>query len=111
MSKPIYMMFRIRPTEAYWQLSEEEQNSFWAKAREAHEKAGAKAVINLDPYWSTERGIGAGVVEFPDIDALQKFSRMLQQIGHAKYVISETMLATKRDLRVQSFLEYAQQRS
>ena len=29
MSKPIYMMFRIRPTEAYWQLSEEEQASFW----------------------------------------------------------------------------------
>ena len=62
---------------------------------DAHDKAGSKQIISLDPFWSTERWWLAGVVEFPDIDALQKYERLLQEISHAKYMVSDLMLATK----------------
>jgi len=77
MGKPIYMMWRNRPTAAFWQLSEEEQNAYIARVMDAHEKAGTKRIISLDPFWSTERWWLAGVVEFSDIDALHEYEKLL----------------------------------
>ena len=45
MSKPIYKFFMARFSQAWYQLSEEEQNSLTAKLNEALEKVGAKRVI------------------------------------------------------------------
>ena len=95
MAKPIYMMFRNRATAAFWQLTEAERNAHNARVMEAHDKVGSKMIILLDPFWSTERWSFAGVVEFPDIDALQEYERLLQEIGHAQYMVSDVMLATK----------------
>ena len=95
MAKSIYMMFRNRPTAAFWELTEEERTAHMARVMEAHDKVGSKIIILLDPSWSTERWFFAGVVEFPDIDALQKYERLLMDIGHAQYEVSEVMLATK----------------
>ena len=95
MAKPIYMMWRNQETAAFWQLTEEQRNTLRARVREALDKVGVKSIIFLDPFWSTERWSFAGVVEFPDIDALQEYERILQEIGHAQYMVSEVMLATK----------------
>ena len=89
------MMWRNRPTAAYWQLSEEERNSHHAKMMEGIEKIGAKMVIILDTHWSTERWFFAGVTEFPDIEAVQKWGDFLAELEHAKYIVADIMLATK----------------
>ena len=95
MGKPIYMIYRSRPTAAYWELTEEERNSFGAKLVKGHEKVGAKPVIVLDAHWSTERWFFAGVTEFPDIEAVQKWGDYLAELDHAKYVIVDLMLGTE----------------
>ena len=97
MAKPIYMMWRNRATAAFWELTEGERNAHMARVVEAHDKVGSKSMIALDPFWSTERWFFAGVTEFPDIDALQEYERLLQEIGHAQYVVADIMLATKME--------------
>ena len=94
MGKPIYMIWRSRPTAAFWELTEEERNSHYAKVFDAHEKVGSKQIIILDPFWSTERWFSAGVTEFPDIEALQEYERLLQEMGHDRYRVSDIVLGT-----------------
>ena len=95
MAKPIYGMWRMRPTEAFLQLSREEQGHVMAKQMERHEKAGVKHIIMLDTYWSTEQWYVAGVAEFQDIDALQQFERIQLEANVGLYQRSEIMLGTK----------------
>ena len=95
MGKPIYVIWRMRPTKAFLQLTSEEQGRVMAKHRERHEKAGAKHIIMLDTYWSTEDWYAAGVAEFQDVDALQQFERNQREANSALYMTSEIMLGTK----------------
>ena len=95
MGKPIYMMYRNRPTAAWWELTEEERNAYGAKIMEGLERIGAKSIVRLDPFWSTERWFGAGVTEFPDIEAVQKWGDLLAELEHSKYIVPDIMLGTK----------------
>jgi hypothetical protein len=45
MAEPIYKVFMAGFSEAWYQLSEEEQNSFKANLGEALEKAGGKSLM------------------------------------------------------------------
>ena len=36
-----------------------------------------------------------GVEEFPDIEAVQKHTQMLEELGHFRYIDSITVLGTK----------------
>ena len=95
MAGPIYVIWRLRLTEAFLQLSKEEQESFWAKRIELGEKVGEKPIIMLDTYWSTEHWHMAGVTEFPDLDALQKFEKLSLEMNKDLYMSTEIMLGTK----------------
>jgi hypothetical protein len=78
MSKPIYKFFTARFTEAWHQLSEEEQKSLAAKVDATLEKVGAKRLILCNSDWSSEQWSLAGAEEFPDIEAVQKQLRPLR---------------------------------
>ena len=65
MAEPIYKFFMGRFLEAWYQLSEEEQNSLTAKLNEALEKVGAKRPILCDTNWSSDQWSIGGVEEFP----------------------------------------------
>ena len=95
MGKPIYMVWRNRAMGAWWRLSKEEREAFVARIMEAHEQAGAKVLIGVDVNWSTEQWQNSGVTEFRDVDALQKFSRLLREMNHDRYFLAESMLGTK----------------
>ena len=71
MSK-IYKLYLGRPTEAWYQLSQEEQNNLMAKVVQSLEDAGGKPIIRCSSAWSTETWPFFGVEEFPNIEAAQK---------------------------------------
>ena len=98
MAKPIYVMYRMRPTAAGWELSEEERAELMARNQALHAQAGAKHVIFLDPFWSTERWYFAGVAEFEDMEAFLKFEDLQKAAGVGQYQESEIMLATKLEM-------------
>jgi len=54
MALPIYKVFMDRRSEAWFQLSKEEQDGFEAKLNEALEKVGAKRLIVCNSSWSSD---------------------------------------------------------
>jgi hypothetical protein len=98
MAKPVYKFWRSRPTEAWYQLSEEEQNKLLAKGQEALQKVGGKTLIMCTPGWSNEAWLLCGVEEFPDRDALEQHTMLLFEIEHFRYFNGESIVGVEYPL-------------
>jgi hypothetical protein len=95
MAEPIYKFFTARFSEAWYQLSKDEQKSLIAKLDEALEKVGGKRPILCDSSWSSDQWLVAGVEEFPNIEAVQKYMAALKQLNWFRYCESTNVLGTK----------------
>ena len=100
MAQPIYKFFMCRFSEAWYQLSKAELESFEAKLDEALEKVGAKRVILCDTNWSSDQWAVAGVEEFPNIEAVQNYIAALNEFDWFRYVEATNVLGTKMELAV-----------
>ena len=96
MSEPIYKFFRGKFLPDWYQLSKEEQKSLLAKLDEAKAKLGVKTVHLCKAYWSTDEWLWAGVEEFPNIEAVQKYMATLQELNWPRYVEGSNVLGTKK---------------
>jgi hypothetical protein len=95
MAQPIYEVFLGRMTEAWYRLSQEEQNSLLDKVNGALEKVGGKRVVMCDSSWASEQWPFFGVEVFPDIEAKQKHARLLGELNWVRYVEDMTVLGTE----------------
>jgi hemerythrin superfamily protein len=95
MAGPIYKLWMFRPKEAWYQLSQEERDKNTNRIMEDIEKVGGKSLLMCSPTWSTERWLAFGIEEYPDIEAVQKFTDMLLERDHFRYIESVSMLGTK----------------
>ena len=95
MAKSIYKLFMLRNTEAYYQASQSERDEVLGKLDEAFKKVGGKRIVFCDSSWSSEEWPVFGVEQFPDIEAVQAYSRALQELNLARYVASTTILGTE----------------
>jgi hypothetical protein len=95
MSEPIYKFFRGRFLPDWYQLSKEEQESILAKLNDALAKLGAKRVLLCKAYWATDEWLWAGVEEFPNIEAVQKYMATLQELNWGRYAHASSVLGTK----------------
>ena len=94
MEGPIYKFYRVRWTEAYYQLSQTERDSLLAKIGEMGKQFGVKLVVLCDSAWSNERWTAFGVEEFPDMATVQKHNAALAKVDRFCYIECETMLGT-----------------
>jgi hypothetical protein len=94
MAGPIYKMFRIRTKDAWYQLSEAEQNAFFEKLDEAMEKVGGKTILTCNSRWHSEEWSLWGVEEFPSLEAVQDLARLLGEMKWFRYCESESILGT-----------------
>jgi hypothetical protein len=97
MAGPIYKFFMARFSEAWYQLSKEEQKSFVAKLDEALEKAGGKRLIICDTNWSSDQWLFAGMEEFPNIEAVQNYMAAVSELNLFRYDESISVLGTKME--------------
>lgn len=95
MTQPIYRLWQARPTEAWYQLPEEEQQRLLGKLQEALEAVGGKEVVVCDSAWCNERWTFFGVEEFPDLDALQRLDQIHIDLNWWRYVDSYSTLGTQ----------------
>jgi hypothetical protein len=95
MAEPIYKCFTVRFLEAWYHLSEEEQNGLEGKLDTALESVGAKRLILCDSRWSTDEWAFAGVEEFPNIEAVQKYMAALNELNWFRYVEGRNVLGIK----------------
>ena len=95
MAQPIYKLFLAKPSEAWYQLSQEEQADLMAKVSAVLAKVGGKSVITLNSLWATEQWAFWGVEQFPDLEALQENARLLDELNWFRYVESMTFLGSE----------------
>jgi Family of unknown function (DUF6616) len=95
MAQPIYHLFLVRPTEAWHQLSHEEQDNLFAKVGEALEQVGGKAVLLCNSRWASEQWPYWGVEQYPDLEAVQKHDELLNAFNWHRYMESMTFLGTE----------------
>ena len=94
MAGPIYKIFMGRPLAPWYQLSQEEQQALLAKVEEAFKQAGGKTLVICDSSWSSDEWRVSGVEEYPDIEAVQRFTAGLNEINWFYYVESTSVLGT-----------------
>jgi len=95
MSQPIYKMFMLRNTEAYYQASEEERNEFFSKLGAVFDKVGGKRLVFCDSYWSSDQWQAFGVEVFPNIEAVQQYTQAMNELNMPRYVESVSLLGTE----------------
>ena len=95
MAKEIYHLFLVKPTEAWYQLSQEEQNKLFVKVDEARAQVGGKVIVGCDSRWASEQWPFWGVEQFPDVEAIQKHTELLNAFNWFRYVESMTLLGTE----------------
>lgn len=81
-------------TEAWRQLSKEEQGSLWAKVEEVDRQAGAEWLIMCNSRWADEEIFDWAVIEYPDMGAYQKKVRELEKLDWWRYFSAKTILGT-----------------
>ena len=98
MSKPVYLLVLAKGyTEAWYQLSKEEQESLWAKVDEVDKRAGATRQAFYNSRWADEGIAGWGVIEYPSMEAYQKKVEELEKLDWWRYFSAKTILGTKME--------------
>lgn len=96
MSKPIYLLVLGKGfTEAWYQLSKQEQEELWAKAQAIDEQAGGIWKITCDSRWADEEIYDWGVLEYPNIEAYQAKVAALEKLQWWRYFQAKTILGTQ----------------
>ena len=95
MPQPIYKLFMAKPSQAGYSVALEEQQKVFAQVEEALKKVGGKQIVACDSGWASEQWTFWGVEEYPDIEAVQKYTEMLNELNWFQYVDSFTVLGTK----------------
>ena len=92
--KPIIKVWFMKPTEAFYGLSEEERNDLEPKTVKKLEEVGGKRIFVGSPFWSNEEWALIGVEEFPDIEAVQELARFVWE-NNSRYFETKTYLCTR----------------
>ena len=95
MAQPIYKLWQGRFTEAWYQLSEQEQQRLLGQVMEALNTTGGSELVVCDAAWSNERWPVFGVEEYPDLEAVQRHEQLLADLKWARYIDSRTTLGTE----------------
>lgn len=95
MAQPIFKLFMFRNTEAYYKATEEERDAVLGKLNAAFEQVGGKRVLWCNSIWSNEEWPIFGVEQFPDIEAVQKYSKVIAELDLLRYLESWSILGTQ----------------
>jgi len=95
MAQPIYKSFFAKFTESWYQLSKAEQDDLMNKVTAARDKVGGKLQVVCNCNWSSEPWQGFGLEVFPDMEAVQQFTRLLNEMNWFRYIDSFSLLGTE----------------
>jgi hypothetical protein len=86
MEQPIYKLWMMRYTDAWYKLSPEEQQKHLAKIEESLKKVGGELLMMRVSVWASEEWLGWGVEKYPNLEALQQHAMTLYAMNHFHYV-------------------------
>ena len=85
-------------TEAWYQLSKQEQDDLWERVQDVDRRAGAVWRIVCDSRWADESLLDWGVIEYPDFDSYRQKVAELEKLNWWRYWSGRTILGTKADV-------------
>jgi len=98
MSQKVYKLWRIkRWTEAWLQLSKEEQDKIFDQVVKSLESVSGKSPIRCTSYWANEACLAWGVNAYPDLDAALMDGENLRKMDWGRYLETETILGISID--------------
>ena len=95
MSGSIHKVWLARPTEAWYQLSVDQQQALLAELTELGARLGGKEILFCFSGWSSEQWTYFGVEEYPNIEAVQALADAHLKMGWYRYLESMTILGTR----------------
>ena len=95
MAQPIYKLFMFRFKNSWFELDDEERKKHIDGVSEALEKGGGKSLLMCESAWSSEQWHMFGFEEFPDVESVQKHTKLLEKLKHWQYIESTSFLGTK----------------
>ena len=96
MAEPIRVLVMIKGfTEAWYQLSDAEQESWWDRLQAIGEGVGAKFLVQCDSRWANEEYAFWGVLEYPTLDACKQAIAENEKQGWYRYVVATSLLGTE----------------
>jgi hypothetical protein len=103
--KPIIRLLFAKIKEAFYQLSEAEQQAFMIKDRKNLDELGGNVIMMIDCRWSNEEWNYVGIEEWPTIEALEKRGAFeYEELHKFRIIESKTLLGTR-----ESFAEYGKE--
>jgi hypothetical protein len=98
-STPVFLLVLGKGfTEAWYQLSKQEQDDLWARVQDVDRRAGGVWRIACDSRWADESLFDWGVIEYPDFDAYRQKVAELEKLDWYRYWSCKTILGTKMDI-------------
>ncbi len=94
MAEPVYKMFMLKPVEAWYQLSSDEQEAILKKLTDKQAEMGIRMVLLCDSSWASETWTGFGVEEYPSLDVLKAYTEFLAGVQWFRYNETFTLLGT-----------------
>ncbi len=95
MAQPIYKSYFLKAKEPWYQLSKADQEALLKKLGAAFEKVGGKAIVRCDANWSSDAWQGFGVEMFPDMEAVQQYTKSLNDLNWFRYIEGISALGTE----------------
>ena len=99
MATPVFLLVMGHGfTEAWYQLSKQEQEDLWARVMEVDKRAGGVWRILCDSRWADESVYDWGVLEYPDFDTYRQKVAELEELNWWRYWSCKTILGTKMEI-------------
>lgn len=97
MTEPIYKLYLSRPTEAWFELSWDERQEKLKRLNGLLVSIGGERVIQCDSTWSSDEWPFWGVEKFPNLEAAQKYAKLIREAGieWPKYVEAMSILGVE----------------
>jgi len=93
MAGKVYKLWRVkRMTEAWYQLSKEEQDKLQKQDQTDLESVGGKLVLVCSSGWANEGNLGWGVEEYPSLEAALEYGEKQRRLDWARYFDGESSL-------------------
>lgn len=97
MSDPIYKLWMAKPKEAWYQLSDEEQNALMEKDRQSLESLEVENIVACNAYWASEEWLFFGVQKYPNLEAVQQHAQNQAAVDWFRYIEARTLLGTESE--------------
>jgi len=101
MSTPIFLLVLGEGfTEAWYQLSKQEQDDLWAQVQDVDRRAGAAGIFSAIRVGRTKAYSIGPVIEYPDFDSYRHKVAELEKLDWYRYWFGKTVLGTRMDINL-----------